>query len=32
VQINLWMHLLGSAAVVAIVLLPVAHDGVTRRL
>jgi hypothetical protein len=25
-------HLLGSAAVVAIVLLPVAHDWVTRRL
>jgi hypothetical protein len=32
VQINLWMHLLGSAAVVAIVLLPVAHDWVTQRL
>jgi hypothetical protein len=32
VQINLWMHILGSAAVVAIVLVPVAHDWVTRRL
>jgi hypothetical protein len=32
VQINLWMHILGSAAVVAIVVLPVAHDWVTRRL
>ena len=32
VQINLWMHLLGSAAVIAIVLLPAAHDWVTRRL
>jgi len=32
VQINLWFHILGSAAVVAIVLVPVAHDWVTRRL
>jgi hypothetical protein len=32
VQINLWMHILGSAAVIAIVLLPAAHDWVTRRL
>lgn len=32
VQINLWMHILGSAAVIAIVLLPVAYDWVTRRL
>jgi len=32
VQINLWMHLLGSAAVIAIVLLPIAHDWVTRRV
>jgi hypothetical protein len=32
VQINLWMHILGSAAVVAIVLVPVAHDWVPRRL
>lgn len=32
VQINLWMHILGSAAVIAIVLLPFAHDWVTRRL
>jgi hypothetical protein len=32
VQINLWLHLLGSAAVIAIVLLPVAHNWVTRRL
>jgi hypothetical protein len=32
VQINLWMHILGSAAVIAIVLVPVAHDWVTRRL
>ena len=28
-QINLWMHILGSAAVIAIVLVPVAHDWVT---
>jgi hypothetical protein len=32
VQINLWMHILGSAAVTAIVLLPGAHDWVARRL
>ena len=32
VQINLWMHILGSAAVIAIVLLPAAHDWVTQRL
>ena len=32
VQINLWVHILGSAAVIAIVLVPVAHDWVTRRL
>jgi hypothetical protein len=32
VQINLWMHILGSAAVIAIVLVPVTHDWVTRRL
>ena len=32
VQINLWMHILGSAAVIGIVLVPVAHDGVTRCL
>jgi hypothetical protein len=31
-QINLWMHILGSAAVIGIVLVPVAHDGVTRCL
>jgi len=32
VQINLWMHILRSAAVIGIVLVPVAHDWVTRRL
>ena len=32
VQINLWMHILGSAAVIAIVLLPAAHGWVTQRL
>ncbi len=32
VQINLWMHIPGSAAVTAIVLVPVAHDWVTLRL
>lgn len=32
VQINLWMHILGSTAVIAIVLVPVTHDWVTRRL
>jgi hypothetical protein len=31
-QINLWMHILGSAAVIGIVLVPIAHDGVTRCL
>jgi len=31
VQINRWMHILGCAAVTAIVLVPVAHDWVTRR-
>jgi hypothetical protein len=30
-QINLWMHFLGCAAVVAIGLVPVAHDWVPRR-
>ena len=32
VQINLWLHILGSVAVTAIVLVPAAHDWVTRRL
>jgi hypothetical protein len=32
VQINLWFHILGSAGVIAIALLPAAHDWVTRRL
>lgn len=32
VQINLWMHIVGSAAVIAIVFLPAAHDWVTRWL
>jgi hypothetical protein len=32
VQVNLWMHVLGSAAVIAIVLLPAAHVWITRRL
>ena len=32
VQINLWMHILGSAAVIAFVLVPVVHDWVTRCL
>jgi hypothetical protein len=31
-QINLWMHVLGSAAVIAIAFLPAAHDWVARRL
>jgi hypothetical protein len=31
VQINLWIHILGSAGAIA-VLLPVAHDWVARRL
>ena len=32
VQINLWMHVLGSAAVAAILLVPAAHDWVAQRL
>lgn len=32
VQINLWMHIVGSATVIAIALVPVAHDWVTQRL
>ncbi len=32
VQINLWMHIVGSAVVVAIVLVPAANDWVTERL
>jgi hypothetical protein len=32
VQINLWMHILGSAAVTAMVILPGVHDWVARRL
>lgn len=32
VQINLWIHILGSAAVIAIVLVPAAHDWIARRL
>lgn len=32
VQINLWMHILGSAAVIAIAIVPGAHDWVMRRL
>jgi hypothetical protein len=32
VQINLWMHIGGSAAVIAIVLVPAAHDWIARRL
>jgi hypothetical protein len=32
VQINLWMHVVGSAVVIAIVLLPAANDWVTKRL
>lgn len=32
VQINLWIHILGSAGVIAMVLLPVAHNWVTPRL
>jgi hypothetical protein len=31
-QINLWLHILGSAAVIAIAVLPSAHDWVERRL
>jgi hypothetical protein len=32
VQINLWIQILGSAAVIAMGLVPVAHDWVTLRL
>lgn len=32
VQINLWMHILGSALVLAIARLPVVHDWVSDRL
>ena len=32
VQINLWMHLLGSAAIIAIARVPVLHDFVAHRL
>src|SRR5512133_1853527 len=32
VQINLWMHIVGSAVVIAIALLPAANDWVTKRL
>ena len=32
VQINLWIHILGSAAVIAIAVVPGAHDWVMRRL
>ena len=32
VQINLWLHILGSAAVIAIAVLPAARDWVERRL
>ena len=32
VQINLWTHIVGSAAVTATVVLPAAHDWVARRL
>jgi len=32
VQINLWLHVLGSAAVIAMVRLPAAHDWVARRV
>lgn len=32
VQINLWMHIVGSAVVIAIVLVPAANDWVTKRL
>jgi hypothetical protein len=32
VQINLWMHVLGSAAVMGIVLLPLGHEWITQRL
>jgi hypothetical protein len=29
VQINLWLHILGSTAVITMVCVPVAHDWVT---
>jgi hypothetical protein len=32
VQNNLWMHIGGSAVVIAIVLVPAANDWVTKRL
>jgi hypothetical protein len=32
VQINLWMHLLGSLAAIAVVLLPGLHTWVVHRL
>jgi hypothetical protein len=32
VQINLWMHIVGSVVVIAIVLVPAANDWVTKRL
>jgi hypothetical protein len=32
VQINLWMHVIGSLAAITIAVLPAAHDWVTRRL
>jgi uncharacterized membrane protein len=32
VQINLWLHLLGSLAAIAIAIVPFAHDWVERRL
>ncbi|MGH3465852.1 MAG: hypothetical protein ACRDP9_30640 [Kribbellaceae bacterium] len=32
VQINLWLHIVGSAVVIAIVLVPAANDWVTKRL
>jgi hypothetical protein len=32
VQINLWMHIVGSAVAIAVVLVPVVRDWVVRRL
>jgi hypothetical protein len=32
VQINLWLHILGSATVIAIAVLPTAHEWLERRL
>lgn len=32
VQINLWMHTVGSVVVIAIVLVPAANDWVTKHL